>query len=147
MNQAKIFAYTSLVNRLGETDWKPVLPITLEHEGRRVRVSGLLDSGASVSVLPYQVGRALGFVWEQQRISLRLGGNLAQQDARAVTLWGTVNDWAPVELVFAWTRAENVPLMLGEMNFFKAFDVCFFRSRLAFAVQPSSTGDLEASLG
>jgi hypothetical protein len=146
MSQAKIFAYTSLVNQLGETDWKPVLPIVLENKGRVVKVSGLVDSGAGINVLPYQIGQALGFVWEQQTFKLRLSGNLARQEARGVNLFGMVGDWPPVELVFAWTKAENVPLIFGEMNFFKEFDVCFFRSRLAFAVQPRGMGELEAAL-
>ncbi len=146
MSQAKAFAYTSLINNLGETDWRPVLPITLANKERIIKVSGLLDSGASVSVLPYQMGQALGFIWEQQTIKVNLGGNLAQQDARGVTLLGAVGNMLPVELVFAWTKAENVPLILGEMNFFKEFDVCFFRSRLAFAIQLKGSEDLDIML-
>jgi len=38
--------------------------------------------------------------------------------------------------VFAWTRAENVPLILGQVNFFMEFDVCFYRSQLAFNLSP-----------
>jgi len=39
-------------------------------------------------------------------------------------------------LVFAWTRAEHVPLILGQINFFMEYDVCFYRWRAAFDVQP-----------
>ncbi|WP_152540390.1 hypothetical protein [Aphanizomenon flos-aquae] len=42
-----------------------------------MNVSGLLDTGSSVNVLPYEMGLALGAVWENQRLSLPLGGNLA----------------------------------------------------------------------
>ena len=42
----------------------PYLPITLSLGDRSIEVMALLDSGASVSVLPYEVGRELGAVWE-----------------------------------------------------------------------------------
>ena len=43
-----------------------------------------------------------------------------------------------VRLAFAWTQAENVPLLLGQVNFFMEFDTCFYRSQLAFDVSPKS---------
>jgi hypothetical protein len=40
--------------------------------------------------------------------------------------------------VFAWTQATTVPLILGQVNFFMEFDVCFYRSRLQFAISPKA---------
>jgi hypothetical protein len=47
------------------------LPITLSHETHSVSVSGLLDTGSTVNVLPYPVGVQLGFAWEHQTTSAR----------------------------------------------------------------------------
>jgi len=41
---------------------------------------GLLDTGASVNVLPYNVGVQLGASWEEQRFSVTLAGNLARKE-------------------------------------------------------------------
>jgi len=49
---------------------------------------------------------------------------------------GKVASFPAVELAFAWTQAATVPLILGQINFFLEFDVCFFRSQSAFEVQP-----------
>ncbi|MGB3402046.1 MAG: hypothetical protein WBA77_05090 [Microcoleaceae cyanobacterium] len=38
-------------------------------------------------------------------------------------------------LVFAWTQAAVAPVILGHMNFFAEFNVCFYRHELAFEVQ------------
>jgi hypothetical protein len=46
-----------------------------------------------------------------------------------------------VQLVFAWTKAVQVPLILGQVNFFMEFDVCFYRSQLYFAVSPKNKAD------
>jgi hypothetical protein len=42
----------------------------------------------------------------------------------------------PARLVFAWTRADNIPVILGQINFFLTFDVCFFRGESIFEVRP-----------
>jgi hypothetical protein len=120
----------------GGASLMPLLPLTLMYGERSVQVSGLLDTGAAVNVLPYPVGVELGAVWEEQGRSLKLTGNLARFEARVLIVTASVAEFAPVDLAFAWTRAENAPLLLGQMNFFMEFDVCFFRTRRLFEVQP-----------
>ena len=69
---------------LGEASARPYLPLTLLRQKVSVPALGLLDTGASVNVLPYSVGVELGYVWEQQTTPLSLTGNLAQYEARVV---------------------------------------------------------------
>ena len=115
---------------------QPYVPIMLSHEAHSVTVSGLLDTGSTVNVLPYPVGLELGLVWEQQTMPVQLTGNLANLSARAVMVSGQIEAFAPIRLVFAWTQSELVPVILGQVNFFFEFDVCFFGSESAFEVQP-----------
>jgi hypothetical protein len=122
----------------GEASLAAVLPLTLAARAS-VQVSGLLDTAAAVSVLPYDVGLRLGLDWAAQTIPLKLTGNLAQVEARAVLLTATVGAFPPVRLAFAWSRSNDVPLLLGRVNFFAEFDVCFFRSRAVFEVRPKAT--------
>jgi hypothetical protein len=84
--------------------------------------------------LPYQLGLEIGAIWEEQTTPLQLTGNLAQFEARVIVLNAKVSDFEPARLVFAWTKAPNVPLILGQVNFFMEFDVCFYRSQLSFEV-------------
>ncbi len=121
---------------LGEASFCPYLPLTLFYQESSLKTSGLLDTGASVNVLPYLTGIELGYEWERQTTALSLTGNLAQYEARVVLAQGIIGQFEPVQLVFAWTQAPNVPLILGQVNFFMEFDVCFYRSQLEFAVSP-----------
>lgn len=121
---------------LGEASFRPHLPLTLTSKNGAIEAVGLLDTGASVNVLPWQLGVDVGAVWEQQTNALQLTGNLAQYEARVLLLSAAVRGFPPVRLAFAWTRARNVPLLLGQVNFFMEFDVCFYRSQLAFEVRP-----------
>ena len=136
MNSAEQFAFKVADSRLGEASYRPMLSLELVYRGRSVIVDGLLDTGAMVNVLPYHLGLALGAVWEQQQTSIQLAGNLARFEARALVVSATVGRFAPVRQAFAWTRTSDVPLLLGQVNFFQNFDVCFFRSELVFEVRP-----------
>ena len=139
MRNAERYCFTVADSALGEAGLQPYLPLTLTYQSHSLPVPGLLDTGAMVNVLPYQVGVDLGAVWEQQTTALRLSGNLAQFEARGLLVLAVVGQFAPVRLAFAWTRATNVPVLLGQVNFFMEFDVCFYRSQLAFEVQPKET--------
>lgn len=138
MPNAERYPFVSGDTALGEAGFRPYLPFTLLNQQVSVRASALLDTGASVNVLPYLVGVELGYDWERQTAALSLTGNLAQYEARVVLVQAVVGQFEPVQLVFAWTQATNVPLILGQVNFFMEFDVCFYRSQLEFAVSPKS---------
>lgn len=138
MVNAELYAYTAADNILGDASLMPFLPVTLASEGHTLDTSGLLDTGSSVNVLPYSMGIQLGAIWESQPILTELGGNLARFEARGLITQMQVGKFDPVRMVFAWTKADDIPLILGQVNFFIEFDVCFRRSRLEFEIKSKS---------
>jgi hypothetical protein len=138
MLNSQRFPFVEARDALGSIDVVPQLPLTLYYQNSAVEVSGLLDTGASVNVLPYSVGIQLGAVWEELTTSVQLAGNLAPVEARGLVISAQVSDFAPVRLVFAWSLKDEVPLLLGRMNFFLEFDVCFYRVQRAFDLRPKS---------
>jgi hypothetical protein len=138
MREAQRFNFIEGFDAFGVPDALPQLPLVLAYRGLSAEVSALLDTGASVNVLPYSVGLQLGAVWEEQTTSVALAGNLASVEARGLLVSAEIGDFAPVRLVFAWSISDDAPLLLGRMNFFLEFDVCFYRSQLVFEVRPKS---------
>ena len=136
MVNAQKFSYKIIDSSLGMVDRMPYLPLTLIYNGKSLNTEGLLDTGASVNVLPYDLGLQLGLIWEDETLSVLLAGNLARFEARAVVIDAQVSSFPSVNLAFAWTQAPNVPLILGQANFFFEFDVCFFRAHSEFEVCP-----------
>lgn len=136
MLNAQRFPFVEKYDNFGVPNSVPYLPLTLTYRSNSLNVLGLLDTGASVSVLPYEIGQELGIIWEQQTLSIPLAGNLAPVEARGVLVSAKVGQFAPVNLVFAWAESNEVPLLLGRLNFFSEFDVCFYGSQLAFEVCP-----------
>jgi hypothetical protein len=136
MNKLARFPYGGVQAERANSGSLAYLPLTLMYRQRSLSVLGLLDSGSTVSVLPYTAGLQLGLVWEEQTTPIYLTGSLAKLSARGVIIEGVVRNFPRVDLAFAWTQTDDIPLILGQMNFFMEFDVCFFRSKLEFEVEP-----------
>ena len=137
---ARQFPYSMPDGALDELDSLPRLPLTLHYREQHVEAIGLVDSGATVNVLPYQGGLALGALWSAQRATLRLAGNLVHVPAQPLIVSAAIADFAPVQLAFAWTQAEDLPVILGQVNFFMLFEVCFFRMQSLFELRKRETG-------
>ena len=131
------FPYLTADPAQSEVESLPRLPLIL-HGQRQLAEVGLVDSGATVNVLPYSLGSRLGAVWDDRKATIRLAGNLGNFPAMPLVVTAEIGNFAPVRLAFAWTQAEKVSLILGQMNFFMEFDVCFFRSRFEFEVNPKA---------
>ena len=134
---AQQFPYLPRDLSLGNASLAPMLPLTLIGS-QNIATSGLVDSGAAVNVLPYALGVQLGFDWAQQTRAVELSGNLTVAQARVVVVSAVVANFPPVRLAFAWAQTDAISLILGQVNFFLEFDVCFFRSRGLFEVRPKS---------
>jgi hypothetical protein len=115
-------------------DLMPDLPIVLRHQSHSLSAVGLIDSGASITVLPYSLGVQLGFDWSIQKAQISLAGTLAHVDARGIVVEAAIGQLTSVRLAMAWANSDQVPFLLGQFNFFQAFDVCFFRSRGVFEI-------------
>lgn len=136
------FHYSTTDPSQNEFDSLPRVPIILRREGRTVESLGLLDSGATINVMPYELGLQLGAIWEDNKAIIQLAGNLSNQPAMPFFAMTQVGDIPATQLAFAWARSSNVPLILGQTNFFMEFDVCFYRSKMEFEVKPKSTRDV-----
>lgn len=138
MRDSQQFSFTEGFDTFGVPDALPQLPLSLSYRESAIEVIALLDTGASVNVLPYSVGVQLGAVWDEQTTFVTLAGNLASIEARGLLISAQISNFSPVRLVFAWSLSDDVPLLLGRMNFFLEFDVCFYRSRLMFEIRPKA---------
>lgn len=136
MRNSKRFPFIKKVNNLGQENYVPFLPITLKYGDISVKSTGLLDTGATINVLPYNLGLELGAIWENQTVFIPLAGNLEQVEARGLIVSGIIDKFAPVRLAFAWAKSNNLPLILGQLNFFTEFNVCFYASQRTFEISP-----------
>jgi Aspartyl protease len=129
-------AYSKSHPNQTELDSLPRLPLTLNLNNSSVEVVGLVDSGATINVLPFSVGQQLGATWDSQKAVIRLAGNMANSFAQPIVLKAKIGGFPLVNLAFAWVSHDNVPVILGQTNFFNEFEICFFRNSFEFEVKP-----------
>ena len=138
MQNSQRFNFTEKLDAFGVPDQLPQLPLTLLYRNASVEGTALLDTGSSVNLLPYNLGIALGAVWQEQTTSVVLTGILNSVEARGLIVLAQIGTFEPVRLVFAWSRSDDAPLLLGRINFFSEFDVCFYQSQLMFEIRTKS---------
>ncbi len=85
----------------------PLIEIALYHREYEITIPALVDSGAAMSVLPYDTGLELGFAWEEQTVPVDVGGVLKDTPAYGVLVRGQISHLPPVELVFAWVHRTS----------------------------------------
>jgi hypothetical protein len=132
------YQYSTTSPTQNEFDSLPRLPLVLQRDTLRIEAIGLVDSGATVNVLPYELGLHLGGTWDDRKAIIQLAGNLSNQPAMPFAAMAQIEDFSPSQLMFAWVKMPSVPMILGQTNFFLEFDVCFYRSKLEFEVKPRS---------
>ncbi len=130
------FKYSTTSSTQNEFDSLPRIPLVLSRENHSIEANGLVDSGATVNVMPYELGLQLGGIWDEPKAIIQLTGNLSNQPAIPFLARAEIGNFTPVQLVFAWVSSLNAPLILGQTNFFLEFDVCFYRSKLEFEIKP-----------
>lgn len=73
------FPYKIVDTSPGMVDRMPYVSITLGLNGRSLNAEGLLDTGASVNVLPYELGLQLGFIWKNENLSVIVEPTISTQ--------------------------------------------------------------------
>lgn len=128
--------YTETDKSLGPASLMPYANLEIALADRTTSITCLVDSGAALNVLPFRFGIQLGLDWSAQRVPIRLSGNLEDADARAILLTTKIGDFAAVQQAFAWSKRDDIPTILGQVNFFLEFDISFFRSQSFFEITP-----------
>lgn len=114
----------------------PLVSIQLSHDTTTITVPAVVDSGAALNILPYDIGLSLNLDWGNQTHPLDLGGILIGTQAYAVLLQAKIELFPPLKFAFAWINkpSTEVRVLLGQVNFFQEFDVHFYGHQKAFEI-------------
>jgi hypothetical protein len=70
MRDSQRFNFIEGFDAFGAADAVPKMPLKLTYRNSSIDVVALLDTGASVNILPYSLGIQLGAVWEDQTMAV-----------------------------------------------------------------------------
>jgi hypothetical protein len=121
--------------------------LTLSSAHTSLTLEALVDSGADVNVLPYTIGLGLGLRWEEHPAGGFVLGGFASSETKLVRLSVEIDQWAVVELIFAWLDHDRAPLVLGTIDFLMKFDVYFAAGAGYFEITQRTNPLYSQSLG
>jgi hypothetical protein len=123
MMKAIEFKYRKERSRILGEIYRPIAKVQLQGDEGWVSEFIYVDSGADFTLIPYKLGRFLGFKHIDEEIHEIQGVSGA-----VPVIFKTVN-MRLGEYIFkvkiAWSQLEEVPLLLGRLGVFDRFDVTF----------------------
>ena len=127
------FVYTEVPGPFGQAGMLPLISLTLDYvdeehfQVKRVEVPALVDSGATVNVLPRDIGERFGVNWDEHQHMFDAVGTIYGHPALALPLFATIPGHHAKHLWFAWSElsSKKIRTLLGQTNFFDEFYVDF----------------------
>jgi len=104
---------------------RPVAEVIFVNNKREILESVYVDSGADITLIPKSVGELLGF---------KIGKNDKIEEIKGIGEIGIPIVIKKLKLRIgektvnarvAWSLIEEVPLLLGRIDIFRLFDICF----------------------
>jgi len=110
---------------------KPIIPVKIIGPHRNVNIFMLLDSGADISLIPYSVGETIGLKLDMANRSEIYGigeGSVPYILTNVNIEIGTIE----TSIRIGWTLIEEVPFIIGRLDFFHQFAIEFreFENRI-----------------
>jgi len=119
------FHYRKESSIISGTVLRPVAACLLEANNCVVEVIMYIDSGADITMIPLEVGKALGFKQlpsdEIREIKGVSGGGVPYILKKA----SIILNGKKLNIRLAWALIEEVPLLLGRMDIFPKFKIIF----------------------
>ena len=104
---------------------RPVAEVVLEKEGFCVEMPMYIDSGADVSMIPFRLGKALGFIQEKGDIIRELKGVSGAGIPYILREVNLLLNGKKLHVRIAWALIEDVPMLMGRMDIFDKFRIVF----------------------
>lgn len=114
---------------------RPIIPISIQYQDKKVRYEALIDSGADFSILPLDLAKVLGIDSENSKEILFTGidGDLVRGKIVEVNL--IISDFGyKTKIVFA--EIHGTSGILGQLGFFDKFIVKFDLQKEDLEIKP-----------
>ncbi len=104
---------------------RPVADIILEYKNRRVEAVMYIDSGADITMIPLEVGKALGLKQNPKDEILEIKGVSGSGVPYILKKANIILNGKKLNIRLAWALIEEVPLLLGRLDIFPKFKITF----------------------
>lgn len=119
------FHYRKESSIITGTVLRPVADVTLEYNNSKVETAMYIDSGADITMISLELGKALGLKQLPTDEIREIKGVSGSGVPYILKKANIVLNGKKLKVHFAWALIEEVPLLLGRMDIFPKFKITF----------------------
>ena len=119
------FHYRKESSRMSGSVIRPVADVIFEYKKQEVELAMYIDSGADMTMIPLEAGKALGFKQEARDEIFEIQGVSGSGVPYILKKADIRLDSEKFEIRLAWALIEEVPFLLGRMDIFPKFKITF----------------------
>ncbi len=119
------FYYRKMKSKVFGEVKRPVANIKLQtRKGKWIKYEPFIDSGADITIIPYSVGKYLGFEIDENNL-VHFHGVAGKQVPTILTRVKMKIGEIGLEPRVAWALIEEAPPLLGRLDIFDKFNITF----------------------
>ncbi len=119
------FHYRRESSVISGTVLRPIAEVNLEYKNQKTEVAMYIDSGADITMIPLEIGKALGFKQTPNDEILEIRGVSGSGVPYILKNANILLNGEKFKIRLAWALVEEVPLLLGRMDIFPKFKITF----------------------
>ncbi len=123
------FHYRKESSLISGTVLRPVAKVILEYKNQIAEVAMYIDSGADITMVSLEVGKALGFKQDPEDEIVEIKGVSGSGVPYILKNASIILNGKKLPIRLAWALIEEVPLLLGRMDIFPNFKIVFEEKR------------------
>ncbi len=119
------FYYRKMKSRVLGEILRPVADIRLQtRKGKWIKYEAFIDSGADITIIPYSVGKYIGFEMKEENL-VQFQGVAGKNVPTILTKVRMRIGDVELEPRVAWALIEEAPPLLGRLDIFDRFNITF----------------------
>jgi len=119
------FRYRKESSQITGTTLRPVAEVLLEAGREKIEAAMYIDSGADITMVSLELGKALGFKQLPKDEILEIKGVSGGGVPYILKKANLVMNGETLPIRLAWALIEEVPLLLGPLDIFPKFKIIF----------------------
>ena len=119
------FYYRKMQSKVLGEILRPIADVNLQtRKGRWIKYEAFIDSGADITIIPYSVGKYMGFEMKEENL-VQFQGVAGKNVPTILTKVKMRIGSVELEPRVAWALIEEAPPLLGRLDIFDRFNITF----------------------
>ena len=132
-----VYKYRKEIGKIRETMYRPVATVEiLGKDGLWYYVTAYIDSGADISLIPYSLGKSMGYEVDKSEIIELEGVGGKSIPIVVINTKIRFSENLVYDAEIGWSLVDGVPILLGRHTIFDKFKITFLEKERKIIFEP-----------